>query len=312
MSDDNFIDKLDFSNTFNCLHRNFMLERVTEVCPEIYKFCHLTYNQHSTLQFGEFSISSQSGSHQGDPLGGYCSASLFIQPCYPCLSSSQSGSWTTVGFMDDITSGRAKSTVASDVDQFRSEGVKIGLHLNVAKCEVITKVHHKFDLEIQGFVNINPDDACLLSAPLGSGRALDNTLALRCSDLRIAIGRFKSLPSHDAFILLRSSFSAPKVVHTLPCAPCSGYLILYEFDNLLREGISAITNSLLSDLQWLQTSLPIREGGLGIRLASSLALSAFFTSAASTTFLQDRILPSATSFPDHRVILGCASWTQLY
>ena len=53
-------------------------------------------------------------------------------------------------------------------------------------------------------------------------------------------------------------------MHTLRCAPCSGHPLLYECDNLLHYGISAITNSLLSDLQWLQASLPIREGGLGI------------------------------------------------
>ena len=108
--------------------------------------------------------------------------------------------------MDDITIVGARSTAASDVDQFRSEGVKIGLHLNVAKCEVITEVHHQFDLEFQGFVNNHSDDACLLGAPLGSGRALDNTLILRCSDLRIAIGRLKSLPSHDALILFAIIF----------------------------------------------------------------------------------------------------------
>ena len=52
---------------------------------------------------------------------------------------------------------------------------------------------------------------------------------------------------------------------------------------LLREGISVITNSFLSDLEWLHASLPIREGGLGL----DVALSAFLASAASTSGLQD-------------------------
>ena len=98
--------------------------------------------------------------------------------------------------MDDITLGGMRSTVASDVDRFGSEGVKIGLHLNVAKCEVTAKVHHEFYLEFQGFVNCHPDDSCLLGAPLGSGRALDNTLTLRCSD-NITLGCLKS-PSHSS------------------------------------------------------------------------------------------------------------------
>ena len=70
-------------------------------------------------------------------------------------------------------------------------------------------------------------------------------------------------------------------MHTLRRAQCSGHPLLHEFDNLLREGISAITNSLLFDLQCLQKSLSIREEGLGIRRASSLALFAFLASVAS-------------------------------
>ena len=31
-----------------------MLERVSEVIPELYKFCHLACKEHSILQFGEF------------------------------------------------------------------------------------------------------------------------------------------------------------------------------------------------------------------------------------------------------------------
>ena len=41
MPADNIIVKLDFSNAFNSLHREYMLECVSEVIPELYKFCHL-------------------------------------------------------------------------------------------------------------------------------------------------------------------------------------------------------------------------------------------------------------------------------
>ena len=61
-------------------------------------------------------------------------------------------------------------------------------------------------------------------------------------------------------------------------------------DSLLREGISVITNTCLSDIHWLQASLSIRDGGLDIRRLSSLALSAFLASAANTRDLQDRML----------------------
>ena len=161
--------------------------------------------------------------------------------------------------MDDITLGGIRSVVASDVELFKAEGSRIGLDLNVSKCESISRSHDYREQAIQGFLEMASEDACWLGAPLWTGRALDKALSSRCSDLRIAIGRLKVLPSHDALILVRSSFSVPRLMHTLRCVPCAGYPSLTVFDNLLREGISSITNSLLSDIQWLQASLPIRE-----------------------------------------------------
>ena len=83
---------------------------------------------------------------------------------------------------------------------------------------------------------------------------------------------------------------APRLICIPRCAPCINHLLLLTHDSLLREGISVITNSCLSDIHWFQASLPIRDGGLGIRRVSSLALSAFLASAANTRDLQDRML----------------------
>src|SRR5678816_3627866 len=59
----------------------------------------------------------------------------------------------------------------------------------------------------------------------------------------------------------------------------------------LRNGLSSILNVELSDENWLQASLPVKDGGLGIRCAATLALSAFLASAASTSELQANMLP---------------------
>ena len=54
---------------------------------------------------------------------------------------------------------------------------------------------------------------------------------------------------------------------------------------MLREGLSGIVNIHMSDTQWLQASAPVRNGGLGIHRTASLALPAFFASAAATSDL---------------------------
>ena len=163
MPDDYIIAKLDFSNAFNCLHMDAMLERVNEIIPELYKFCHLAYSQHSTLQLREFSLSPQQVPQQGEPLallGGllFC---LAIQPIWRSLSSP-----LTIGFMDDVTIGDFKSTVNTDVGLFRIQGSKLGLNLDVSKCVVISPDQQPSEGPVEGFTRINPSDAVHMDTPL--------------------------------------------------------------------------------------------------------------------------------------------------
>ena len=67
----------------------------------------------------------------------------------------------------------------------------------------------------------------------------------------------------------------------------------------------------LTDGQWLQASLPMRLGGLGVRSVSLLAPSAFLASAAGTTALQDMILSSISSVTDLEVIRTQDFWSSL-
>jgi hypothetical protein len=69
MPSDYVVAKLDFSNAFNCLHRDTMLKAVLDKIPEHYRFCHLSYNNASILFFGTHTLLSEEGTQQGDPLG---------------------------------------------------------------------------------------------------------------------------------------------------------------------------------------------------------------------------------------------------
>ena len=113
-------------------------------------------------------------------------------------------------------------------------------------------------------------------------------------------------------VLLRAAFSAPKLLHTLRSSPCHGHPELGRFDQLLRSCVSTITNTDLTDIQWIQASLPVRRGGLGIRRVSSLAPSAFLASAAGTCDLQARILARCQATTDSEVDRVLAAWNALY
>ena len=66
---------------------------------------------------------------------------------------------------------------------------------------------------------------------------------------------------------------------------------------MLRTALCRITNCDLTD-PWLQASLTIREGGLGVRQVASLALPDFLAPAANTQSLQAAILPKHFSKVD--------------
>ena len=62
--------------------------------------------------------------------------------------------------------------------------------------------------------------------------------------------------------------------------------------------LSSITNCALDEVAWVQASLPIRVGGLGIRSVVVLASSAFLASAAATSDFQTAILGEDWMTPD--------------
>ena len=138
----------------------------------------------------------------------------------------------------------------------------------------------------------------MLGAPLFAVRVLDEAWASRCSELSGAADRLQLTCAQDALILLRASFSAPRVQHLMRCSPSVDNPTLADFDTLLRSTISRLSNCVLTEVQWLQASLPVKMGGLEARTVSSLALPAYLASAASTSSLQETILDATTCSED--------------
>jgi hypothetical protein len=134
------------------------------------------------------------------------------------------------------------------------------------------------------------DATTLLGAPLSTGQAITEYLTARCNDLCRAVERLKLISDSDALVLLKNLLISPKLQYTLWAAYFEGHNLLTTVDNMLRSALCNICNVTLTDQQWLQASLPVRAGGLGIRRVSSLAPSASLTSAVGTRDLQDLIL----------------------
>jgi hypothetical protein len=212
--------------------------------------------------------------------------------------------------MDDFTIGGPEAVVINDINKIRTEGRLLGLHINVNKCELISHVDFQPSSQFTSdFLRVDIHNSLLLGAPLFEGKSLDDALNGCCSDLSRAIDRLQLVESHDALVLLKACFSSPKIQHFLRCSPCLNHAALITFDELLRSGVTKITNCSLSDPQWLQASLPVKDGGLGVRQVAMLALPAFLASAASTSQLQDLILSDGSAHKDHLLCAYEDSWS---
>ena len=242
--------------------------------------------------------------------------------------------------MDDVTIGGDISVVAKDVEMVSAMGAMVGLELNHDKCELVYSsslldkvqepsylgcpvlVRHLTsssscsilddDLIIWRFPLVDPREVHLLGAPLSTGPGMDRILEKRCFDLERMIGHLELLASQDALLILRTAFGSSRLMNVLRSSPCAEHHLLVKFDDLLRSGVSKVTNCAIDDIAWIQASLPINDGGLGIRSVVVLAPSAFLASAAATYVLQSAILGGVWPFPDQHVAHVTQLWCSNY
>jgi hypothetical protein len=198
-------------------------------------------------------------------------------------------------YIDYVTLGSSVNAVSTDVQQLAKNCSSYGLKLNMAKCEAISNQPIEDGSILASFQHFLPNAASLLGAPLSRGETMEKITAARCEDLTRMISRFELISAHDALVLLKCSVSTSRLQYTIRNPPCAGHPLLSKFNDLLHTATSKICNIALSNDQWLQASLPVKNGGLGIRRVASLATSAYLASTAGTLGLQNRILGRCSS-----------------
>ena len=195
------------------------------------------------------------------------------------------------------------------------EAATLGLKLNRSKTELVCS-----DVGVQNaIVSIVSDlkvvpcsQFSLLGTPMGSLDLLDSTIEVKTQRLQLMGKRLSGLRSQDALCLLCHSFAISKVLFILRSAPCFLSKKLEAFDGLLRSLSSSILNiNLNHDGSWLQATLPVHVGGLGVRRAVQLAPSAFLASAAGCSSLIHEILPPCVhACVDPHIDLALTAWKQ--
>lgn len=287
--------KLDYVNAFNELERNPMLHSAFDMCPEIHPYLHQCYSTPSILWFGDFIISSQRGCQQGDP----CGPPLFCMAIHEMVRGllSEMNIW----YLDDGTLAGDPQTVLEDLKTIIQKSAELGLRLNFSKCEIKvigTDVNQEI---VNAFNEIAPGISAvegninLLGAPL-TDSGISNEIKAKINKLKLMVHRLKDLNSHQSFFLLRNSFSIPRLTFLLRSTPCWRSMPdLEEYNKILKAAVEGIINCNLSDAAWMQSTISVNNGGLGLRDVTKLCLSSFLGSSHSVADLLEAILPSHIS-----------------
>ena len=301
--------KLDFTNAFNSLRCDKILLSVKEHAPDLFHFVESAYKRTSSLFYGKYVIESAEGVQQGDPLG----------PLLLCLSihrivSSLKSSFAMV-YLDDGTIGGSWQDVLSDLHFLELEAAKIGLVLNLSKSELICDDNHTLEAVLQeapGLPTVSVSQATLLGTPVGDSESVESTIKDKTEVLWLMGDRLNLLSSHDALVLLCHSFAIPRVLFVLRTAPCFLSPLLEAFDELLRSILTRVINVPLDDESaWLQASLPVRAGGIGVHRAVQLAPSAYLASATGCSDLVSQLLPPhLQNYPDPHYEAALTLWKE--
>jgi hypothetical protein len=218
-------------------------------------------------------------------------------------------------YLDDGALGGPIDELIQAFSTIKIEGAKIGLLVNERKCELITKdacAIQRFQSIAPDVIIVEPSTAILLGAPVGGEQSIDLVLENKLTELKRLSDRLKQFKAHDAFYLLRNCFSLPKLQYTLRCSPCFNSTVITRYDQCIRDTLEVILNVELSDHSWLQASLPVSVGGLGVRTASQIVLPAFLSSVVGSADLCQQILPrrlhSSAGLRDVHFTDACELW----
>ena len=224
---------------------------------------------------------------QGDPLGPLL-FTLVLQKLVSSLNANEECAEILLQawYLDDGALAGTRSAVLSALHVIEEMGSALGLHVNLAKCEMFSR---------QGNTSFPPEVRCsllpnldILGAPIGDYLHCSKFIAGRCAESRKLLSGLVDVAAVDlqvAVSLLRMCGSFCSMVHiarvTPPSLASDG---LRSFDEEVKQCFVMCSAINVTNDAWSQAQLGLKFGGLGLRSLSHHAAAAFITSLSFSGF----------------------------
>ncbi len=276
--------KLDFENAYNTIDRGKVGQMVQKEFPELwnwFEYCYgvegiLTCEGH-ILPFG-----SSDGVQQGDPLAPLFFALGILTLGRKLKQRLKEG--MALWYLDDGSVAGPGEELVATWDFLQEEARKVGLQMNVSKCEVWgwrgeeSEWMKRLPAEIK---RVQEDGFELLGAPIGSKKFSEAYAEKRLQDIEEALVELRKVDDAQVELaLLRSCLGFPRFGFTLRSAP--PHLIekaAAKFDALMERVAGDRFQMRMDNDMKLQWTLPIRLGGVGIPTARDVAAPAYLGNA---------------------------------
>jgi hypothetical protein len=287
--------KVDVKNAFNSISRDALLTQVRKEIPNIYNFTWQCYSTSSELIYKSDTLNSASGCQQGDPLG----PALFSLAIHPAIQKLNSK--FNVWYLDDGVLGGEANVVLEDFKMLMSEFSAIGLELNSSKCEIYVPDSCPEKVSVLSTIRqlapsikeIDKKTLNLLGSPILE-ESFPSFLENKIQNFNSVSERLLQINAHTAYTIIRFCLFVPKFTYILRCSHLWKHPgLLSSLDKIIKDTISAVLNIKLDERSWIQASLPIRHGGLGIRKMADIALPAYLSSVHGTQNLVAKILKAS-------------------
>ena len=200
---ENVILIIDFKKAFNSINRQFMLKKVFEIHPEIYKYSHSAYSQPSFLFYGDSVIKSCEGTQQGDPE----SPALLSDSIQDLIDSLESK--INLWYLDDGNLSDDYRTVLKDLKKFVEAERTLGLEIKPTKSLIVfpgditekrkSTILASFQKLCPGIKTPKKYELIILGSPLGQKSQAD-LLEKKINELEKVNEIVEKLDAHYGFL----------------------------------------------------------------------------------------------------------------
>ena len=195
-----------------------------------------------------------------------------------------------IWYLDDGSLKLNLKEIPEVVELIVQEGLPLGLHLNLKKCEIWSPVIDRLDTScLDRRIRVLGKVGCqILGSPIGNPEYIKKKVGELVDHVRRTLQLISILNSaHHQFVLAKWTLNVSKIMHSIRTVP-SIYITeeLRQFDNNWRIAFARWIGRQLTDSQFAQMGLPLHTGGLGIQSAVAIGEAGFISSAVSSLQLQ--------------------------